>query len=85
MFAHVPGAQIVDYMVYQLKCDSDGTTAMSEEDGFFFVLRDKTCVADPLCTGAVYLLEFSSTNSPVKLSMPQPRGCVATGGFSIEH
>ena len=28
------------YMVYQPKYDSDGTTEMSEEDGFFYVLRD---------------------------------------------
>ena len=34
---------------------------------------------------AVYLSESSSTNSPDKLSMPQPGGYFTTGDLSIEH
>ena len=55
-----------------------------------------TCAADPLCTGAVYLLESSSANSSDKLSMPGPGegfgmhltaipGHETTGGLSIEQ
>merc|ERR1712107_98464 len=56
----------------------------------------KTCAADPLCTGAVYLSESSSANSSDKLSMPEPGegfgmhltaipGHETTGGLSIEQ
>ena len=45
----------------------------------------KTCVADPLCMGAVYLSESFCTNSSDKLSVPQPGGHVTTGVLTIEH